>query len=330
LLSDSPSYTFNSNDAPRRDASYVRVIYHEVDAPAEPGETFRITVENGYFEIDGKEYTATVEVEANTLVYVYANYVPGKTFEYWLDGNGEQLSGHSFTVTSDMILKPVYTDTVYNVYCEGWNYDSYISINGGEMHYTDDFEGKAGDTVELSTSMIPDGECNVFLGWYLECYGENGIEYILVSDSQSFTYTITGDESGFLYAVWTAGENPFIKKYVDIRVENGFVTYAGGEASEYFDNAYSAISLSSMGRVTFHDDPTDETVYKAWDVAYRYELDGEVVHTTAESYEDEYDYYPAEYWVDNPEYNYPDGEINVTGIEDTNTDAEDGGEDVTP
>jgi hypothetical protein len=70
-----------------------------------------------------------------------------------------------------------------------------------------------------------------------------------------------------------------------------------------------------MGRVNFYDDPTDETVYTAWDIAYRYELEGEVEHQVAESFEDEYGYYPAEYWVDSPEYSYPDGVINVTGID---------------
>ena len=53
------------------------------------------------------------------------------------------------------------------------------------------------------------------------------------------------------------------------------------------------------------------------DISYvtRYELEGEVQHQVAESFEDEYGYYPAEYWVDNPEYSYPDGVINVTGID---------------
>ena len=69
-----------------------------------------------------------------------------------------------------------------------------------------------------------------------------------------------------------------------------------------------------MGMATFFDDPTDGTVYTAWDVAYRYVIDGEVKHYIAYSYEDEYDYYPAQYWVDDPEYFYPDGVINVTGI----------------
>ena len=150
----------------------------------------------------------------------------------------------------------------------------------------------------------------------------NGFEYVLISDKQAFTFTITGEDTGFLYAVWTTGENPFIKKYVDIRATNGFVSYAGGEASENFDNAYSAISLSNMGRVTFFDDPTDETVYTVWDIAYRYELEGEIQHEIAESYEDEYGYYPAEYWVNDPEYSYPDGVINVTGIDALGEDFE--------
>lgn len=83
-----------------------------------------------------------------------------------------------------------------------------------------------------------------------------------------------------------------------------------------------------MGRVTFFDDPTDETVYTAWDIAYRYELEGEIVHEIAESFEDEYDYYPAEYWVNDPEYSYPNGEINVTGtvLSDDNSDGEEGEE----
>lgn len=192
------------------------------------------------------------------------------------------------------------------------------------MHYTTEIEGKIGDTFELNTTYNPDYGCTVFLGWYMETYGLNGPEYVLISDKQAFTYTITGEETGFLYAVWTTGENPFVKKYVDIRVVNGFASYAGGEASENFDNAYSAISLSCMGRVAFYDDPTDEIKYKMWDIAYRYELEGEVQHEIAESFEDEYDYYPAEYWVNDPEYNYPDGEINVTGTDAPSEDFEEG------
>jgi hypothetical protein len=231
-----------------------------------------------------------------------------------LDGNGEVFDDYHFYVTSNITLTPVYTDTIYRQYCEGWNHDAYVSINGGETHYTTEFKGKIGDTFELNTIYDPDGECTVFLGWYLETYGQNGLEYILISDKQSFTYTITGEDTGFLYAVWTTGENPFIKKYVDIRVTNGFVSYAGGEVGESGarDNAYSAISLAQSGMVSFYDDPTDETVYTAWDVAYRYELEGEVEHDISESYEDEDGYYPAHYWVSDPEYNYPDGEINVT------------------
>ena len=325
VLSESPDFTFNTSDDPRREAAYVRVIYHKLDTPVSPEETFRITVENGYFIIDGEEYTGTVEVPAGTFVYVEAYGVAGKTFDHWVLGNGEEFDDYKFTVTSDMTLTPVYVDTIYRVYCEGWNYDSYVIINGGEMHYTDEFKGKAGETVQLNTSAIPDGECTVFIGWYLETYGQNGLEYILVSDKQAFTYTITGEESGFLYAVWTTGENPFIKKYVDIRVVNGFVNYAGGEGDSGLpDNAYSAISLSASGRVHFVDDPTDEKVYTVWDIAYRYELGGEIMHDTAESFEDEYDYYPADYWVRDPQDNYPDGEINVIGIEraDNETEAE--------
>jgi hypothetical protein len=315
VLSDSSNYTFNTLENPRRDAAYVRVVCHEVEVPVEPSETFRISVENGYFEIDDEVYYGTVEVPANTHVYVYANGIAGKTFEHWLDGNGEIFDNYHFYVTSHMTLTPVYTDAIYNIYCEGWNGDSYVSVNGGEMYYTTEIEGKAGATFELSTSPIPDGECTVFLGWYMETYASDEPEYGLISDKQAFTYTITGEETGFLYAVWTTGENPFIKKYVDIRITNGYVSYAGGEASENFDNAYSVIRLSSMGRVTFYDDPTDETVYTAWDIAYRYELEGEVLHDIAESYEDEYGYYPAEYWVNDPEYSYPDGVINVTGVD---------------
>ena len=323
VLSENPEFTFNTSDNPRRDAAYVRVICHEVEVPVEPSETFRIFVENGYFEIDGEVCYGAVEVPANTHVYVYANDVDGKTFEYWVDGNGEEFNNYHFYVTSDITLTPVYTDTIYNQYCEGWNYSSYVIVNGGEMHYSTKFEGKAGDTFELNTTYDPNDGCTVFLGWYMETYGLNGPEYILISDKQAFTYTITGEETGFLYAVWTTGENPFVKKFVDIMVTNGFVSYAGGEASENFDNAYSAISLSNMGRVAFYDDPTDETVYTAWDVAYRYELEGEVQHEIAESYEDEYGYYPAEYWVNDPEYSYPDGEINVTGIDASSEDFED-------
>ena len=96
------------------------------------------------------------------------------------------------------------------------------------------------------------------------------------------------------------------------------------------DNAYSAISISNMGRVRFYDDPTDEMVYKMWDIAYKYELEGEVMHDISESFEDEYDYYPAEYWVNDPQYNYPDGVINVTGIESANDNTSDGGVTIAP
>ena len=43
-----------------------------------------------------------------------------------------------------------------------------------------------------------------------------------------------------------------------------------------------------------------------------------------ESYEDEYGYYPADFWVDDPQYSYPDGEINITGLENTDEDLEEG------
>ena len=66
-ISESSEFTFNTLENPVRDAAYVRVICHEVDVPAEPDEIFRITVENGYFEIDGKEYTGTVEVPAGAF-----------------------------------------------------------------------------------------------------------------------------------------------------------------------------------------------------------------------------------------------------------------------
>ena len=185
------------------------------------------------------------------------------------------------------------------------------------MHYTNEFEGKVGDKFELSTAYDTDYGCDVFIGWYREDYGKNGSEYIFISDSQTFTYEITGEETGYIYAVWTTGENPMIKKYVDIRVTDGFVSYSGGEGGDIgggvIDNAYSAISISNSGSITIFDDPTDETVYTAWDVAYRYELEGEVMHDTVESYQyDEDNYYPARFWVDDPQYSYPDGQINIT------------------
>ena len=173
----------------------------------------------------------------------------------------------------------------------------------------------------------------MFIGWYLEIIkkGSWEWEHVLISDSQTFTYEITGNEYGSLYAVWTTGENPFVKTYVDIRVENGFVNYSTGEVvSESLDNAYSAISVSNMVRATFFDDPTDETVYTVWDVAYRYEIEGEVQHENAESFEDEYGYYPAQYWVNDPKYSYPDGVINVTGINQSSGGMEEGVGTVSP
>ena len=321
-LSESETYVFNSLEDPRRTAAYIRVIAHEVEVPVEPSQTFRISVENGYFEIDGKEYYGTIEVAGNTYVYAYANYVSGKTFEYWLDGNGEKITDNGFNVVSDMTLTPVYSDAIYRIYCEGWNYDSYVSVNGGEMQYINEIEGKKGTKFELNTTYDPKYGCNVFLGWYMETYSMNGREFVLISDNQAFTYEITGEEEGCLYAVWTTGENPFIKKYVDIRIVNGFIIFSAGEAGNTLDNAYSAISTSRDGRVEIFDDPTDEIVYTAWDIAYRYELEGEIVHEISESYEDEYDYYPADFWVNNPEYSYPDGEINITGIVNSEGDLE--------
>lgn len=317
VLSEQSTYIFNTADNPRRSAAYVRVVCHEVEIPVDPSEMFRITVENGYFYIDGTEYTGTIEVAGNTLVYVYANDVAGKNFDHWVDDNGQEMYDSSFTVTSNIILTPVYVDATYTIYAQGWNYDAWVNVDGGEMHYTNEFEGKVGDKFELSTKYNPEYGCDVFIGWYREDYGKNGSEYIFISDSQTFTYEITGKETGYIYAVWTTGENPMIKKYVDIRVTDGFVSYSGGEGGDIgggvIDNAYSAISLSNMGMVTIFDDPTDATVYTAWDVAYRYELEGEVMHDTVESYQyDEDNYYPARFWVSDPQSYYPDGQINIT------------------
>lgn len=134
-----------------------------------------------------------------------------------------------------------------------------------------------------------------------------------------------------VFPVWTTGETMTPEKYVDIKVKNGFVNYSEGEAvSKSLDNAYSAISVSNMGMATFFDDPTDGTAYTAWDVAYRYEIDGEVQHNTAYSYEDEYDYYPAQYGVNDLQSSYPDGVINVTGINQSSGGLEQGVETVTP
>ena len=326
-LSDSSIYTFNTSDNPVRDATYIRVIYHDVDIPVEPGDTYQVTVENGYFFIDGEEYPDTIEVPSGKTVYVYANEVEGKTFDHWIDGDGNEFTGSSLTVTSNISLKPVYVDRDYTIYYSGWSYESKVSVDGGEEYYSGDFTGKIGDSFVLKSVPLPESECNVFIGWYLETYVFDSWEYILLSDSQTFTYTIEGDVKGSLYGVWTTGENPFIKKYVDIRVVNGFVNYAGGEVYKggLLDNAYSAISVSKMGRATLYDDPTDETVYTCWDVAFKYDLEGEVIHSTCESFEDEYDYYPAVFWVDDPQYSYPDGVINVTGIIDTNNDEQYGG-----
>lgn len=101
------------------------------------------------------------------------------------------------------------------------------------------------------------------------------------------------------------------------------------------DNAYSAISLAQSGMVSFYDDPTDDVACTTWDIAYRYELEGEVQHESAESYEYEDDYYPAQYWLNDPQYNYPDGEINVTGsassnVEEGGGELEEGGEILLP
>jgi hypothetical protein len=132
--------------------------------------------------------------------------------------------------------------------------------------------------------------------------------------------------------VWTTGDNPFVKKYVDIRVVNGFATFGGGEGDigGLFDNAFSAIRVSRMGRAELYDDPTDETLCTFWDVTYRYELDGELIHDVYQSFEDEYGYYPANFWIDDPNYSYPDGEINVTGTDDLNSISGGSGEVIMP
>ena len=246
---------------------------------------------------------------------MYANVVDQKTFDHWLDENGVELYEYGYLITSNMTFTPVYVDTEYNIYYSTWNYDGFISVDGGEQQYSGEFMGKFNDSFVLTTTPEEGSECNVFIGWYLETYIKDGLEYILISEEQTLTYVITGGVNGTLFAVWTEGENPFIKKYVDIRMTNGFVMYGGGEISSFLDNAYSVISLSNYGRVIFLDNPLDEIKYSMWDIAYRYELEGELVHDMSESYEDEYGFYPAEYWVDSPEYSYPDGVIHVTGVE---------------
>ena len=331
-LSESSTYVFNSSSDPRRTAAYVRVVCHEEDIPIEPEEMYRITVENGYFYLDGVEYTGTIEVPSGTYVNVYANHLDGKTFEYWEIGDGIEYYEDGFTITSNMIFTPVYTDASYNIYVSGWEYESYVSINGGEYHYTGDFVGKIGDTFELSTILIPDGKCNVFIGWFIETNISGSWEYILLSESETYTYEITGNESGSIYAVWTTGDNPFVKKYVDIRVVNGFATFGGGEVDMggLLDNAFSAMSVSRTGRAKLYDDPTDETLCTFWDVTYRYELDGELIHEAYESFEDEYGYYTAAFWIDDPNYSYPDGEINVTGTDDPSSISGGSGEVIMP
>ena len=335
VLSDSPNFTLNTTENPIKEAAYVRVIYHEVDVPVAPEETFTITVENGYVEIDGEKYIGTVEVAANTSVYVYANNVAGKSFSSWqISSEGEfpEITDNRFVVSCDGTLTPVYVDTQYHFMCLVDTEGTYVSVNGGEEIDRYTCFTKVGEKFELSTSADPESEVNTFIGWYFIAMKNGTEEYVFISGSKTITYEIVAhkismeQEGTSLIAVfpaWTTGETMPAEKYVDIRVENGFVNYSTGEVvSESLDNAYSAVSASNMGRATFFDDPTDETVYTAWDVAYRYDIDGEIQHNTAWSYEDEYDYYPAEYWVDDPQYSYPDGVINVTGINQSSGDLE--------
>ena len=188
------------------------------------------------------------------------------------------------------------------------------------------------DKFELSTAPAPESKCTVFVGWNLMIIVGDEQQFELVSYSQTITYEITDKISMEQYgikqiavlAIWTTEEyasDAVTPNYVDIRVENGFVNYSE-TSSAPSDNAYSSISVSTMGVATFFDDPTDETVYTAWDVAYRYEIDGEVQHEIVFSYQDEYDYYPARYWVNDLEYSYPDGVINVTGITESSGELE--------
>lgn len=335
VLSDSPNYTLNTAENPRKEAAYVRVISHEVNAPGESSETYTVTIENGYLEIDGEKYIGTVEVAANTSVFVYAKNVAGKSFDHWQDGNGEKFSGisdNSFVVTSDITLSPVYKDTKYMFLCGGIETGLYVSVDGGAEQEYYALESAIGNKYKLSTSADPESEYKVFIGWFFITLKNGAPVFELVSTSKTFTYELTGrkiseEASGVktvvLYAIWTKGENPFAKKYVDIKVTNGFVSCTAGETpSGSLDNAYSAVSVSDSVLVTFFDDPTDGTAYTAWDVAYRYEIDGEVQHSIALSYEDEYDYYPAQYWVDDPQSSYPDGVIYVTGIKQSSGGSE--------
>ena len=325
VLSESPDYSFNTSDNPRKEAAYIRVICHEADV-VDSNETYTITVENGYFEIDGEKYVGTLEVPANTQVNVYAKNVDGKTFDHWLDGNGEVFSQSSFVVTCDVTLSPVYTDTLYCFMCLVDTKGSYVSVNGGEELEMYECFTKVGEKFELSTSADSESEVNTFIGWYFLDMKSGEEVPVFISGHKTITYEIVANKISMVqegvrliavFPVWTTGETMPPEKYVDIKVENGFVNYsysAGEMSSESFDNAYSAVSVSGSVMATFFDDPTDGTVYTAWDVAYRYVIDGEVKHYIAYSYEDEYDYYPAQYWVDDPEYFYPDGVINVTGI----------------
>ena len=54
--------------------------------------------------------------------------------------------------------------------------------------------------------------------------------------------------------------------------------YSGGEVGGILDNAYSAISVSNMCRIELFDDPTDEKTYTFWDITYKYELEGDIIH----------------------------------------------------
>ena len=103
-----------------------------------------------------------------------------------------------------------------------------------------------------------------------------------------------------------------------------FQTYRDGKTDDEINTFYVQCADN---RLEYH---TDETVYKAWDVAYRYEIDGEVQHENVESFEGEYDYYPAQYWVNDPEYSYPAGVINVTGIAEASGGLEEGVGTVSP
>lgn len=254
LLSEEPEYEFEVNEV-----MYIRLVEHRKPVSE---NLFRVELDGGYFYI-GDDYEnkhTSADLKENTKITIYSNDVEYKELDYWEDEDGNPTDyKYDTLVKSDMKLKAVYKDTVYNREAEVRN--GQIRVDDEEyMSFFCDYKGTFGSVHKMITMQEPGSEYTQFLGWYT--FSQYAYpRYNLISKELTIDFTLTEEYLDNRYprsviAIWTEdGTFDFDETgSYETYVENGFICKEGEMNRQ---TPVSVMLLDEYDYVEIIDDPTD-------------------------------------------------------------------------